>query len=262
MPPEPLLEVRDLSVELLPHRPILRGVCLDIPPASIIGLSGDSGSGKSTLALALLNLLPPAQYGVRGQVRLRGRDLLTLDERSLELVRGAQIAMIFQDPLLALNPVMRIADQVAEVLRAHHCPGKPADLLGLAGLPAPARILSAYPHELSGGERQRVTIAQALACRPALIVADEPFTALDAPRVVELAATFRRLRDQTRTSFLVISHQPGILAATADEVLVLRAGRLTPAASRFGIDGGIDGGNHGGNHGGKDGGNDGGTDAN
>jgi len=226
MPPEPLLEVRDLRIDLLPHQGILRGVSFDIPAGSIAGLSGDSGCGKTTLALALLKLLPPARYRVGGQVLLRGRDLLALDEGGLESVRGAEIAIIFQDPLLALNPVLRIRQQIAEILRAHHAEGDPAGLLALAGIPAPARILAAYPHELSGGERQRVTIAQALACRPALIIADEPFTSLDAPRVVELAALFRRLRDQSGASFLLISHHPGILAATADQLLVLRDGTV------------------------------------
>jgi ABC-type glutathione transport system ATPase component len=226
MPPEPLLEVRDLCIKLLPRRRILSGVSFDIPTGSIAGLSGDSGSGKTTLALALLKLLPSAQYDVSGEVRLRGRDLLTLDERALESVRGAQIAMIFQDPLLALNPVLSIRRQIAEILRAHDADGEPADLLALAGIAAPGRILAAYPHELSGGERQRVTIAQALACRPALIVADEPFSSLDAPRVVELAALFRRLRDELGTSFLLISHHPGVLAAATDQLLVLRDGML------------------------------------
>jgi ABC-type glutathione transport system ATPase component len=223
---EPLLEVRDLCVKLLPQGEILRGVSFDIPRGNIAGLSGDSGSGKTTLALALLKLLAPTQYVVSGQVRLRGRDLLALDERTLESVRGGQIAMIFQDPLLALNPVLRVRRQIAEILRAHGAEGDPADLLALAGIPTPSRILGAYPHELSGGERQRVTIAQALACRPTLIVADEPFTSLDAPRVVELAALFRRLRDELRTSFLLISHHAGVLAGAADQLLVLRDGMV------------------------------------
>ncbi len=226
MPPEALLEVRDLCIDLIPHRSILRGVTFDISTGSIAGLSGDSGSGKTTLALALLKLLAPARYRVGGQVLLRGRDLLALDERALEELRGAEIAMIFQDPLLALNPVLRIGRQISEILRAHHAEGDPAELLELAGIALPERILDAYPHELSGGERQRATIAQALACRPALIVADEPFTALDAPRVVELAGLFRRLRDRLGTSFLVISHNPGTLRITADQLLVLRDGTL------------------------------------
>src|SRR5207302_2862200 len=112
------------------------------------------------------------------------------------------------------NPVLRVRTQLTEILQAHHINSDPASLLSLAGLPDPARILDAYPHQLSGGERQRVTIAQALACRPSLIIADEPFTALDGPRVLELAGVFRRLRDELGTSFLLISHTPGVLAIT------------------------------------------------
>jgi ABC-type glutathione transport system ATPase component len=223
MAPEPLLEVRDLSIELIPERGILRGVHFTIPPATIVGLAGDSGSGKTTLALAILNLLPRTQYRVRGQVLLRGRDLLTMPETALQGVRGAQIAMIFQDPLQALNPVLRVGRQISEILRAHREEGDAAELLALAGVADAARVMRAYPHELSGGERQRVTIAQALACRPALIIADEPFTALDPPRVVELAALFRGLRDRLGTSFLLISHHPGVLAATANQILRITA---------------------------------------
>ena len=219
MSSEPLLEVRNLSIHLQPGRDLLRAVTFAVPPASIVGLSGDSGSGKTTLALAILNLLPSATYRVSGQILLRGRDLLTAGETALQAIRGREIAMIFQDPLQALNPVLRVGKQISEILRAHRSEGDPAQLLALAGLPDSARVLRAYPHELSGGERQRVTIAQALACRPALIVADEPFTALDAPRVVELAALFRGLRDRLGTSFLLISHHPGVLAATANRVL-------------------------------------------
>jgi ABC-type glutathione transport system ATPase component len=223
MPGEPLLEVRDLSIHLLPDRELLRGMSFTIPQATIVGLAGESGSGKTTIALSILKLLPAWQYRVGGEVRWRGRDLLSAGEEELQRVRGAQIAMIFQDPLQALNPVLRIRVQVAEVLRAHGVQRDPAELLALAGLTDAPRILRAYPHELSGGERQRVTIAQALACRPALIVADEPFTALDAPRVVELAGLFRRLRDECGTSFLLISHHPGVLAATANSVLTMGA---------------------------------------
>jgi len=233
MPSPPLLVVRDLSINLLPERrsdvtprSILRGVSFQLPEATIAGLCGDSGSGKTTLALALLNLLPPEKYRVTGEIMLTGRDLLAMNEAALEPLRGAEIALVFQDPLLALNPVLRIRRQISEILRAHGLAGDPAELLALAGIPSPGRILEAYPHQLSGGERQRVTIAQALACRPKLIVADEPFTALDAPRVVELAALFRRLRDQLGTSFLIVSHHPGTLALTADYTLALREGRL------------------------------------
>jgi len=225
MPPPALLEVRDLHIDL-DGRGVLNGASFEIREGIIAGLFGDSGCGKSTLALALLGLLPRERYRVSGEVLLRGRELMRLSERDLARVRGSQIAMIFQDPLLALNPVLRIRTQLGEILRAHDAAGDPAALLQLAGLAEPDRILAAYPHQLSGGERQRVTIAQALACRPPLIVADEPFTALDAPRVVELVALFRRLRAELGTSFLLISHSQGVLAAAADEVYRLRDGRL------------------------------------
>lgn len=227
MPNEALLQVRDLSVEL-GGRPVLSGISFEIPAGAIVGLCGESGCGKTTLALALMRLLAEPPYRLRGAIRFAGLDLATLAERDLAPIRGGRIACIFQDPLQALNPVLSIGTQVSEILRAHHIARDPAELLSLAGLPDPARILAAYPHRLSGGERQRVTIAQALAARPGLVIADEPFTALDAPRVVELAALFRRLREETGTSFLVISHSPGVLAITADEILRMHAGRLIP----------------------------------
>jgi ABC-type glutathione transport system ATPase component len=226
MPDEPLLEVCQLSIRLLPDRQLFHKVSFSIPSATIVGLSGPSGSGKTTLALAILNLLPADRYRVAGEIRWRGRDLLSASETDLEAVRGAQIAFIFQDPLQSLNPVLNIRTQIEEILRAHHAPGDPAELLTAAGLPDPKRILRAWPHQLSGGERQRVTIAQALACRPSLIVADEPFTALDAPRVVALAALFRDLRDRLGTAFLLISHHPGLLAATANRVLTVEDARV------------------------------------
>jgi peptide/nickel transport system ATP-binding protein len=208
MSAETLLEVRDLHVEIA-GRAVLSGVSFAIAPRSIIGLCGESGCGKTTLALALVHLLAEPPYRVRGEVLGRAR-----------------IGFVFQDALLALNPVLRIRTQLHEIVRVHRPEQDLAQLLALAGLTDPDRILRAYPHQLSGGERQRVTIAQALACRPELIVADEPFTALDAPRVVELAALFRDLRDRTGVSLLVISHSPGVLAAMSDEVLRLSEGRI------------------------------------
>jgi ABC-type glutathione transport system ATPase component len=221
--PEPLLQVRDLAVEL--DRPIVSGVSFAIEPATITGLFGESGCGKTTLALALLNLLPD-HYRVRGSVRLRGRELLGLSERELRRIRGAEISMIQQDPALALNPVLRAGRQVQEVLRAHAAKADVRHLFELAGLAPSPRLLSAYPHQLSGGERQRVLIAQALACGPGLVIADEPFTALDVLRVLELATLFRDLRERTGASFIVISHSPGVLARIADTVLVMREGRI------------------------------------
>jgi ABC-type glutathione transport system ATPase component len=218
-----LLDVRDLSIDLGSRRVVSR-VSFTIERGMILGLCGESGSGKTTLALALLRLLSSPPYEVHGEVWFGGHNLCAMRERDLEPVRGAGIACIFQDPLLSLNPVLSVRTQLTEILSAHHMQRDPIELLTLAGLPCPDRILGSYPHQLSGGERQRVTIAQALACNPPLIVADEPFTALDSPRVVELAGLFRELRDQLNTSFLLISHSPGVLALTSDEVLRMRAG--------------------------------------
>src|SRR4051812_34312233 len=232
-----LLQVRDLTVELRNCGPVLSGISFEIHAGEIVGIFGESGCGKTTLALAILNLLPENRYKMCGSICLRGQDLAGLGERAMQPIRGRVISMISQDPMLALNPVMRVRHQITEVLRAHRAAGDAASLLELAGLTPSDRILEAYPHQLSGGERQRVTIAQALACRPALVIADEPFTALDAVRVVELAALFRELKEKIGVSFLVISHSPGVLARIADSVMVMHNGRIVeqgPPSAVFG----------------------------
>jgi oligopeptide/dipeptide ABC transporter ATP-binding protein len=228
---EPLLQVRDLSIDLVrakgPALPVVSEASFEIPRGAILGLFGESGCGKTTLALALPGLLAPERYRVRGSVRLRGREILALSERQLQRVRGAQIAFIFQDPLLALNPVLRVRTQFSEAMRARSTGAHDVDaLLDLAGLPASARIRDAYPHQLSGGERQRVLIALALACRPALVIADEPFTALDGARVLELSALFVDLKQKLGISFLLIDHSPAVLARIADYALTMYAGRI------------------------------------
>jgi oligopeptide/dipeptide ABC transporter ATP-binding protein len=229
--PEPLLQVRDLAVDLIRSKnaslPVVAEISFDVPRGAVVGLFGESGCGKTTLALALPGLLAPARYRVRGSVTLRGRELLTLPERKLQRVRGAEIAFIFQDPLLALNPVLRVRTQFSEAMRAHGEGRRDIDaLLSLAGLPASARIRDAYPHQLSGGERQRVLIALALALEPALVIADEPFTALDATRVVELSALFAELKQKLGISFLLIDHSPAVLSRIADRALAMYAGRI------------------------------------
>ena len=225
-----MIETRDLSVTI--HgRPVLRDVDLRLEPGRITGLVGESGSGKSMTALAIMGLLPRgARAG--GQVLLDGRNLLTLPEDQLCAIRGNRIGMIFQEPMTALNPLMNIGDQVAEVLRIHqNMPRDQAlaiarDRLDRVGLRAPRFPLTLYPHELSGGQRQRVAIALAIAEAPDLLIADEPTTALD---VTTQAQILDLLRDLVRTegmSLLLITHDLAVVAGIADHVAVMKQGEI------------------------------------
>jgi len=209
-----LLQVRNLNVALN-NSAVLSGVSFDLQAGSVTGLFGESGCGKTTLAQALLNLLPRPPYRVEGTVEFDGRNLLALGERELQPIRGGRISLMFQDPLLALNPVMRAHTQVREVARAHNAVEPP--------LPD---VRDAYPHQLSGGERQRVALSQALACNPALVIADEPFTAIDPARAGELARSFRERQRTMGTAFMVIAHDPAVLEALAGTVLVMYAGGI------------------------------------
>lgn len=238
-----LLEVADLAVhyDAGASSPaiVVRDVSLEVAPGEVVGLLGESGCGKSTLLLAILGLLHPSASIVRGSVRFRGRELLGLPEAELRRVRGAEIAVVFQDPALALNPVRRVGAQVAEVLAAHRgqsrrrCREGVLAILTEVGLPEPARLYDAYPHELSGGQRQRVVIAQALACRPSLLLADEPTASLDSTTQAELRTLLRSLQARFGLAVLMASHDLGTLADLASRVMVMYAGGLvetgTPA---------------------------------
>ncbi|MBI3664383.1 MAG: ABC transporter ATP-binding protein [Acidobacteria bacterium] len=217
----------------------LEDVSFAMRPGEVVGVVGESGSGKSTLALSLLRLLPPGGQVVRGAVELDARDLLALEERELERIRGAEVSLIWQEPGIALNPVMRVRDQVGEIIRAHHswnqqrCTDEANATLALVFPSDTARIGAAYPHQLSGGQRQRVLIAQALSCHPKLIVADEPTASLDAVIQAEILELLRDLKQRLNLSLIVITHNPGILVGLADRVLVMYAGRVVeegPAA--------------------------------
>ena len=203
---------------------------LEIRPGELLGILGESGSGKSTLAAAFLRLLPAnAEYG-SGSIVFRGRDLLTLPEAEMRRIRGAEIALVPQDPALALNPVAQVGCQIAEVLRAHVSMAakqravRVEELLNEMGFDQPRQVSHAYPHQLSGGQRQRVVIAQAMACRPRLVIADESTSKLDASLQSEILSLMREIARRHGMAFVVISHDPTVLAGYVDRVAVMYAG--------------------------------------
>jgi peptide/nickel transport system ATP-binding protein len=233
---ESLAQVCDLTVTYCPGGqppvPALDSVNLAIRSGEVIGLLGESGSGKSTLALALLRLLPRHARHDRGTVRFLGHDLSTLPESKLRRLRGAEIALVPQDPALTLNPVIKVGKQISEVLRAHteltRCQrsDRVAELLHEVGFDDAAHIASAYPHQLSGGQRQRVAIAQAISCRPALVIADEPTSKLDASLQADIVALMANIRERHGVAFIVISHDPTLFCGFADRIAVMYAGRI------------------------------------
>jgi ABC-type dipeptide/oligopeptide/nickel transport system ATPase component len=231
----PLLDVHDLTVTFPGRRSAVTAVdrvSFQIAPGETLGLVGESGSGKSVSAFAVLRLLQPPGRVTHGRILFEGRDLLLLSEPEMRQVRGARISLIFQEPMTALNPVMRVGDQIAEALACHGMASwsearkRAAELLDSVKIPDAARRVRDYPHQLSGGMRQRVMIAIALACRPALIIADEPTTALDVTIQAQVLDLLRELRTRFNLSLLLITHDFGVIAEMADRVAVMYKGRL------------------------------------
>jgi len=240
----PLLEVENLHVVYTSRDrhdfPALAGVSFAIAPGETLGVLGESGSGKSTLAAALLRLLPPSGKISQGKILFEERDLIHASLCELEKLRGKRIATIFQEPSLALHPTIQVGKQVADVLAAHESLDRKAlrekavQTLAAVFPSDVERIFASYPHELSGGQRARVLIAQAIACKPSLIVADEPTASLDPTTQLEILSLFQTLQLQFNFSLILITHNPALLADFADRVLVLYAGRVAeigPAAS-------------------------------
>ena len=238
----PLLDVQDLSVVFARRgeRPFtaVDRISFAVEPGQTVGLVGESGCGKSVTSLAIMRLLPRRGNTVSGRVSFEGVDLLRLSDADMRDRRGRDVGMIFQDPLSSLNPVVPIGIQVAEVLQRHRGKDKresmreAGGLLAAVGIPDPGRRLREYPHQLSGGMRQRALIAMALACRPRLLIADEPTTALDVTIQAQILTLLKRLVDETGAALIMITHDLGVVAGLCDEVNVLYAGKVVERAQR------------------------------
>ncbi|WP_330233890.1 ABC transporter ATP-binding protein [Nocardia sp. NBC_00508] len=235
----PLLEITDLRVSFPSEEgriDAVRGVTYTVSDGEVLAIVGESGSGKSVSSLAVMGLLPE-QARITGSIRFRGRELLGLGDRPLSQLRGSSISMVFQDPLSALTPVFRVGEQIAEALLAHGKMGKSdaakraVELLDLVGIPDPEARAKAFPHEFSGGQRQRVVIAMAIANDPALIICDEPTTALDVTVQKQILNLLRKARDITGAGVIMITHDMGIAATLADRVAVMYAGRIVETAT-------------------------------
>ena len=244
-PGEPLLSVRDLRVTFgrrgeEPFRAV-DGVSFDVRPGQTVGLVGESGCGKSVTSLAIMGLLPTRGNTVEGSAVFDGEDLLSLSPGQMRDRRGSDIAMIFQDPLSSLNPVIQIGRQVTEVMERHQglsrkaAMPKAAELLERVGIPDPRARLANYPHQLSGGMRQRALIAMALACQPRLLIADEPTTALDVTIQAQILALLKELVVETGTAMVMITHDLGVVAGLCDEVNVLYGGKIVERGNRHGL---------------------------
>jgi oligopeptide/dipeptide ABC transporter ATP-binding protein len=212
--------------------PVVHGVDFALGRGETLALVGESGSGKSLTALGLVDLLPSGARRMGGRIRFDGKDLTKLSQSELRQLRGGEIAMIFQDPLSALNPAFTVGRQLMDAIRAHHAFGRraaaerAAELLNLVGITSPKARLNSFPHEMSGGQRQRVAIALALACEPKLLIADEPTTALDVTVQAQVIALLAKLREEFGLAILLISHNLDLVAEICDRVAVMYAGRI------------------------------------
>jgi peptide/nickel transport system ATP-binding protein len=240
--PEPLLSIEDLVVEFKTEDGVVHavdGVSYELYPGEILGIVGESGSGKSVSTLALLGLIPmPPGKIVSGTAMFKGRDLLKLKKRELRKVRGNDVAMIFQDPMTSLNPVLTVGRQLGEAIKTHFPDEKNEvvkkrviDLLRLVGVPNPETRYSQYPHEFSGGMRQRAMIAMGMSNSPSLLIADEPTTALDVTIQAQVLEVLKRVQRETEAATILITHDLGIVAEMCDRVLVMYAGHIVESGT-------------------------------
>ena len=236
----PLVEVEDLSVNFVTRESDVRavnGVNFIMMPGEVMCMLGESGSGKSVTMRALMRLLPPKRSVIRGRIRIAGQDVQAMGDAALRRMRGGTVSMIFQEPMTAFDPVVRVGDQIAEVVAQHRGVSRregrrrALDLFELVRIPSPERRLDAYPHELSGGLRQRAMIALALSCEPKLLLADEPTTALDATVQIQVLILLRKLQQELGMSVIFVTHDLGVAAEIADRVAIMYAGRVVETGS-------------------------------
>ncbi len=226
-----VLEVEGLEVAFGDAK-IIRGVSFELEAGHTLGVVGESGCGKSMTGFAIMNMLPGIGRIVGGSIRLEGRELTTLHKKEWRNIRGQQIALVMQDPFTSLNPMMRIGHQIGEVLRIHHGLSKDAawkqavEMLDKVGVPAPESSAMKYPHQMSGGQRQRVVIAMAFACKPKVLIADEPTTALDVTLQAQILRLLKELKETEGTAVMLISHDIGVIGAMASKIAVFYAGRI------------------------------------
>jgi oligopeptide/dipeptide ABC transporter ATP-binding protein len=235
-----LLEVRGLSTSFQTGSgevTAIEDISFSLEKGEILGIVGESGSGKSVTALAIMGLLPrPPARILGGSIKFEGQDLLKLSDRSMQRLRGPGMAMVFQEPMTSLNPVFTIGEQIIETIRAHESLSRKdsfaraVEMLEKVGIPSASTRMSDYPHQLSGGQRQRVMLAIALVCRPRLLIADEPTTALDVTIQAQILELLMDLRDEFGMAIMMITHNMGVIAETADRVLVMYAGRMVEQA--------------------------------
>lgn len=237
---QPLLEIEDLRGYFRTGSGLVKavdGVSFSINPGASVGIVGESGSGKSVAAFAITGLLEPPGYLAGGTVRLAGQEISGMSDRQLQHIRGREIGMVFQEPMAALNPVVRVGQQIAEAIRAHQevsrkdAMAQAVRLLRVVGIPAPERRVRDYPNSMSGGMRQRVVIAMAIANEPRLLILDEPTTALDVTVQAQILALVKELRERIGTAVLLITHDLGVIVDVCDEVIVMYGGRIMEHAS-------------------------------
>jgi len=236
---ERLLEVKDLGVDFTTEDGVVHAVdrvSFELERGKVLGIVGESGSGKSVTAMTIMGLTRDVNSSFRGEVNYQGRNLLEISDTEMQNFRGNEIGMIFQDPMTSLNPVYRIGEQVVEAIRAHETVDKPTaqrravELLRQVGIPNPESRVDDFPHQFSGGMRQRAMIAMALSCNPAILIADEPTTALDVTIQAQIVELISQLKDDFNSAVIMITHDLGVVADIADEIVVMYAGRVVERA--------------------------------